>query len=561
MKKSNIVLDKKSSQSNNNDRESLQFTSERPLSNTETRILTGVRCDQTQGHRLHSQELRLYIKGASEDKGPIRTRPLFHSFVIIFYRWKFLGLAHIPTIGPSVPLLSYFGAYRFVHEAKDMLNEGYAKYKGGVFKIARADRWLVIVTGRRLIDEVRMMPEDKMSFRDAVDDFFPLRYCFGPDIRENPFHVELIRSQLTRQIATMLEDVRDEICASFDAYIPASTNEWLPISTLSTFQQIVARVSSRVFVGLPMCHDKDYINLAVMHTREISRVRQAMNWLPQFMKPIAAHYMIDTKHGLSIGMKLLKPVIQERLDQMHKYGTDWPQKPNDMLQWVIEEITDQGKNIDHIIPYILFFNFVAIHSSSISFTHALYHLAASPEYIAPLREEIETVVKQDGWTKLAMQKLKKVDSFMRESQRMNGINALSLSRMAKKDITLSDGTFIPTGTVIAAASSATHLDSENYTDPNVFDPWRFSSKREEDGENARHQFVATSTEYIPFGHGKHACPGRFFAANELKTMLAYTIVNYDVKFEGDIPRPQNVWHGNRVVPDTSVNVLFRKRVV
>lgn len=32
------------------------------------------------------------------------------------------------------------------------------------------------------------------------------------------------------------------------------------------------------------------------------------------------------------------------------------------------------------------------------------------------------VIKRDGWTKSAMQKLKKVDSFMRESQRVNGIN-------------------------------------------------------------------------------------------------------------------------------------------
>lgn len=149
--------------------------------------------------------------------------------------------------------------------------------------------------------------------------------------------------------------------------------------------------------------------------------------------------------------------------------------------------------------------------------------------------------------------------------------------MAKKDLTLSDGTFIPSGTVIVAASSATHSDSEYYTDPDVFNPWRFSSKREEDGENARHQFVATSTEYISFGHGKHAwlvpafprlfqevylifrSPGRFFAANELKAMFAYTVMNYDVKFEGDIPRPPNVWIGNRVLPNTGVRVLFKKR--
>ena len=42
-------------------------------------------------------------------------------------------------------------------------------------------------------------------------------------------------------------------------------------------------------------------------------------------------------------------------------------------------------------------------------------------------------------------------------------------------------------------------------------------------------------------------------------MFAHTVLNYDVKFEGDIPRPPNVWYGNRVVPNTSAKVLFRKR--
>ncbi|KAI6115212.1 hypothetical protein EDD16DRAFT_1482978 [Pisolithus croceorrhizus] len=29
----------------------------------------------------------------------------------------------------------------------------------------------------------------------------------------------------------------------------------------------------------------------------------------------------------------------------------------------------------------------------------------------------------------------------------------------------------------------------------------------------------------------HTSPGRFLAANELKTMLAHTLISYDVKFE------------------------------
>jgi hypothetical protein len=66
-------------------------------------------------------------------------------------------------------------------------------------------------------------------------------------------------------------------------------------------------------------------------------------------------------------------------------------------------------------------NFTALHTSSATWTHALYTLAASPEWIAPLRAEIESVVEAEGLSKVALQKMVKVDAFFRESHRLNTI--------------------------------------------------------------------------------------------------------------------------------------------
>lgn len=58
-----------------------------------------------------------------------------------------------------------------------------------------------------------------------------------------------------------------------------------------------------------------------------------------------------------------------------------------------------------------------------TFTHALFHLASKTQYIQPLREEVESITQTDGWTKAALDKMWKLDSFIKESTRLDGILA------------------------------------------------------------------------------------------------------------------------------------------
>ena len=65
-----------------------------------------------------------------------------------------------------------------------------------------------------------------------------------------------------------------------------------------------------------------------------------------------------------------------------------------------------------------------------SFTHALYYLAAQPELAQTLREEVQSVLKDDGLSREALDKMYKVDSFLKESSRVspNTVCAYSLLR-------------------------------------------------------------------------------------------------------------------------------------
>jgi hypothetical protein len=57
------------------------------------------------------------------------------------------------------------------------------------------------------------------------------------------------------------------------------------------------------------------------------------------------------------------------------------------------------------------------------FTFALYNLAANPQYAQPLREEVEAIVEKEGWSRASLSEMRKVDSFLKESIRIDGIDA------------------------------------------------------------------------------------------------------------------------------------------
>lgn len=157
-----------------------------------------------------------------------------------------------------------------------------------------------------------------------------------------------------------------------------------------------------------------------------------------------------------------------------------------------------------------------------SFTNAFYQLLSHPEYIEPLRHDVETAVAEEGWTKAGLDKMLKIDSFIRESHRISGAGIcplatlsepqllthnnlfpVGMARLALRPFTFSNGVTVPANTVIAAPATAIHTDRENYPNPDEFDGFRFAKLREHDGVSGQ-QITSTSADHLVWGYGRHA---------------------------------------------------------
>jgi len=446
--------------------------------------------------------------------------------------------------------------------------EGYRKFPKGFFQIKLYPFGpITVLTDQRLINELRNAPDEFLDFTGGIARTIQPKYTLSPILTETGHHLPTIRTTLTRNLAILFEDIVDEMKASFEENIDVKGSEWIAVPAHSTMMDIVSRISNRVIVGLPHCRNKEYCKLNVGFVIDVVQTGRKINRFPDFLHPIIGPYYSIVKSYQQRMLSIIGPTIKQRREMLDRYGSEWADKPNDYLTWTMEEDTGPlARDPGYLALRILQVNFAAIHTSSRTFTHALYTLALHPEWTSSLRDESFRIIKQEGgWTKAAMREMKMGDSFLRESARVNSLNLLILTRLALKSYTFSNGLTIPKGNYVTTSSYSIHQDDGKYAEANEFKPWRFVDEnhpadKEKGGPNAAKQYVETGPDYLAFGYGKHACPGRFFAANELKAMLCYVVMNYDIKLEGgETVRPENLYVGSTVSPNPAAKVMFRKR--
>ena len=140
---------------------------------------------------------------------------------------------------------------------------------------------------------------------------------------------------------------------------------------------------------------------------------------PSFMRPLVALMVPavwNVQKNLQLAKKALVPIINQRYEAM-KNNIDY-QKPDDFLQWMMDAAVDDEARPDKLAHRLLTVFLGAAHTSTMAGAHVCYDLCAMPDYIEPLRDEIFGLLEEDGgWNPTTPNKMRKMDSFLRESQR------------------------------------------------------------------------------------------------------------------------------------------------
>jgi cytochrome P450 len=437
------------------------------------------------------------------------------------------------------------------------------------------------------------LPDNVLSAAALHYDTLAGAYAFThPRVLREPFHEHVVHRNMGRRIGDLIMDLWDEIGSAIDETWGTETEEWKEICVFENMMHVIARASNRVFVGLPLCRNEAYLKSMEAFASDVSLAIIFMRFVPRILEPFLGRLIgFPNNHHYRQSAALHLPLVKERLEKMAQKDADpsfkWDE-PNDYLSWHIRLAQKEGNMVElepeMISRRLMPINFGAIHTTVFTITNCLFDLLASSSCGDATRTPMETIREealseyqtcQGKWSKAAMSHLVYTDSAIRESMRVSGFVTRGLQRkvVAREGLEHKGlGLKLPFGSTVSVDAHGIMHDERLYGDPHVFDPFRFARQRERENamtsssgeelvrtalESKQLSCSSTSEKFLTFGHGRHACPGRFLVSHELKLLLAYASMHYEIEPLGS--RPPNNWFGQHIIPPMKATIRIRRR--
>ena len=176
---------------------------------------------------------------------------------------------------------------------------------------------------------------------------------------------------------------------------------------------------------------------------------------------------------------------------------------------------DKQYSDEEIVDHLIFIMMAAHDTTTSAITTMVYALAKHPQWQDRLRREARNTadwMARSGRSTPTLDDLARmtdIELVFKEALRLYQ-PLPTIARRALVDVEI-HGKVIPAGTPVAVFPIQVHRSAEWWSQPEKFDPERFSSER---AEHRLHPYA-----WAPFGGGAHMCLGLHFAEMQVKAVL------------------------------------------
>lgn len=233
--------------------------------------------------------------------------------------------------------------------------------------------------------------------------------------------------------------------------------------------------------------------------------------------------------------KILKPIIDDRRANPEKY--------DDFLQEMVNKPQKDGSHADDdtLIGLVIAILFAGHETTLGQAAWTIIQLLQHPDYLQRVQDEISEKFQYGSMADAkALMQQKHLRWAVDETTRTRPSADITI-RLAEEDIEVGER-MIPKGWVVLLAAEISQFLPEVFSNPQAYDPLRFSPERKED-KQFRHTIIG-------FGGGVHKCTGMNFAINEMSVIALHLLQQFELTLETENPyiergmganRPSEAW--------------------
>lgn len=243
--------------------------------------------------------------------------------------------------------------------------------------------------------------------------------------------------------------------------------------------------------------------------------------LTQVLNNAMAHRIRLPGTAYSRGLRARDRLRQRLADELVKRrATGGP----DLFSQLATQQDEDGAMLsdDDVIDHMFGMLFGAHDTTASSLAMIFWLLAKHQDWQTQLREECQALYTRTGSKQLAfadLDALPKTDWVFKEALRL--YSPLQLIPRRSVNAFEFEGHQIPANTALYLVPQAVHFDPQYFTNPQEFNPARFSDGSNEGAANEPFAF-------IPFGRGSHMCLGMHFAYMEIKAVIYQLLLSCEL---------------------------------
>jgi sterol 14-demethylase len=429
-----------------------------------------------------------------------------------------------PVVSGAKPALGH--VLEFMNDRAGLVRRGYEEH-GRIFTVKLASKNVAVVIG----------PEYQRIFFTETDDklnistpYKFLRASFGEVLFIAP-HDEYLR-----QRPLIMQAFRREKMMHYIEIMQREVQKWLDSLGDEGEFEISSQIAllAQEIAGNALMGDKfqqqvgrEFWDQYVLLGQAIDNVLPPNLPLPKFIRRDKARARMK---------EIIQPILDERRSNPDAY--------EDFLQdFVNARYADTNEPVEDevLLNLMLGLMFAGHETTAGQAAWNVILLLQHPDYLARVQAEIDAVLPPgapiDG---KALHEMKHLAYAVTETERMRP-SADLLMRDVDEAVTIGDYE-IPAGWMVQVAQEIAHYLPDLFTEPEQYDPLRFSPERAEDKQDR--------FSLIGFGGGTHKCTGMNFANNEQMVITALLLQQFDLELLTKDPgiergmganRPETTW--------------------